>query len=65
MPMVTGTAYFVSFKSAVRYYRGYGFAEPDVKRKLDLGEFHIGKPEIKDGERLVLLDDGARYGIQY
>ena len=66
MPRMTiGTAHFVSLSKAVRYYRDYGFTADDVVAKLDAGEFHIGKPTIKEGERLVLLDDGTRYGIQY
>jgi hypothetical protein len=59
-----GTPYFVSIDAATSYYRDQGddgFAA--VRRKLDAGEIYIGKPPIKDGEVICLIDDGRRYAI--
>lgn len=62
----TGTSYFVSEKAAIRYYRPYGYrnAAETVRRKLAEGEIHIGKPQLKAGERLVIVDNGTRYAIE-
>jgi hypothetical protein len=64
--MTTGTSYFVSKAAAVRYYTPYGYDNPReaVERKLAEGEIHIGKPEIKDGQRLLVVDEGTRYAIE-
>lgn len=65
--MITGTSYFVTKNAAIRYYKGYGYADTvkTVERKIREGEIHIGKPPYKPGvERLVLLDGGKRYGIE-
>lgn len=63
--LIVGTAYFVSKSKAARYYRDYegddGYAA--VNRKLDTGEIHIGKPPMKTGDTLIVLDGGTRYGI--
>jgi hypothetical protein len=63
---ITGTSHFVSFQTAVRYYRPYGYENTveTVKRKLLEGEIHIGRPEVKAGDRLILLDNGTRYGVE-
>lgn len=34
-----------------------------VDRKLAEGSIHIGKPPLKDGETLNVIDDGTRYEI--
>jgi hypothetical protein len=43
--------------------RPYGFERAEVERKLAAGEIFIGKPELKPGESLTLLDDGNRWGV--
>lgn len=58
-----GTSYFVSFPAALRYYRPYGFDRAAVQQKLDEGEIHIGKPPVKAGETLSLIDGRTRYQI--
>jgi len=66
-----GTSYFVSLRHAVEYYR-YQYGPMKLKDLTDMvaskataGDIHIGKPDIKDGESLVLLDEGRRYGIKF
>lgn len=66
MPLTFGTSYFVSKETALRYYN---FGEQTTMNEIDAmlteGLIHIGKPPtLKPGESLVLLDDGARYGIR-
>lgn len=67
--MTYGTSYFVSRNTAIRYYSDY---EPGsswatvagvVDRKLDEGAIHIGKPELKEGQTLSVIDNGTRYAI--
>lgn len=59
-----GTAHFVSHEAAVSYYDAY---EDDparaVETKLREGSIHIGKPELKPGQTLSVIDDGTRYAI--
>lgn len=67
--VVIGTAYFVSMTAALDYYRPYGYGHNGslfraVERKIADGEIHIGKPACEPHERLVLLDNGRRYGIE-
>jgi|KBSMisStaDraftv2_1062788.scaffolds.fasta_scaffold173508_2 hypothetical protein len=64
-----GTAHFLSRAHAVRYYRLQGFhtrneASKAVDRKLQDGSIFIGEPKCPEGSRIVLLDDGCRYGIE-
>lgn len=61
-----GTSYFVSRSAAERYYKPYGYVDvvEAVTRKLAEGEIHIGKPELKPGQKLVTVDDGTRYAIE-
>ncbi len=59
-----GTSYFVSLSAAKRYYKDYGDDEASVRRKVAEGSIHIGKPPLKPGQRLFLLDGGKRYGIE-
>jgi len=67
--MRIGTSYFISAAHAARYYfdalpwMGPHDARCEVERKLRAGEIHIGKPELKPGERLCLIDN-ARYAIE-
>lgn len=61
--MTVGTSYFVSGPAAVRYYRDYGLEPHHVQNKIDAGEIHLGKPDVKPGQRLSVIDDGTRYAI--
>ena len=69
MSIVWGTSHFVSMWAAQRYYRPYyhddwkaaAFAVADKVRR---GEIHIGKPPLKPGEHLVLIDERTRYGVR-
>ena len=68
MSTTWGTSYFVSVAAAERYYRDYfSGTRPAlvkyVKGKIDAGEIHIGKPHVKDGDVLSVIDNGARYAI--
>lgn len=65
--MTYGTSHFVSLGAAQRYYEPYegGIlnAVRAVNRKMDAGEIHIGKPELKVGETLSVIRDEGRYRI--
>lgn len=64
MSTTYGTCHFVSYQAAVAYYKAY---EQDPYRavltKLDEGSIRIGKPPIKPGQTLTIIDDGLRYAI--
>lgn len=70
MTTITGTAHFVNFTKACDYYRHqeeYSTPmelEKIVRGKLEEEEIYLGKPELEVGQRLILLDDGTRYGIE-
>lgn len=64
----TGTSYFVSRRAAECFYLPYEngdqvAAKEAVARKLEAGEIHVGKPELKAGEGLRLIDGGLRWAI--
>lgn len=65
-----GTAYFVNFTKACDYYKGttddmtVSLLEQLVRDRVESCEIFIGKPELAVGERLVLLDNGCRYGVE-
>jgi hypothetical protein len=63
---ITGTSYFPSIDAAADYYKDYHYTSTRaaVMRKITDGEIHIGKPTLKQGQRLVLVDNGLRYGIE-
>ena len=64
--MVTvGTSYFKDIASAQRYYAEYDYEDvaSTVARKIAEGEIHIGKPDVRVGETLSLIDNGTRYAI--
>jgi hypothetical protein len=65
MKMRIGTACFVNEDAAVRYYRDQNFTREDVRRKASEGEISFGKPTLKDGERLIVVDNGTRYAIEW
>ena len=62
--MRIGTPYFTCERAAVRYYEAHGFTRDDVRDKFFAREIHYGKPPLRDGERLVLIDKATRYGIE-
>jgi hypothetical protein len=66
MAITYGTAYFPTLAHAARYYHPYGYANvrETVLRKVHEGEIHIGAPQLKPGQRLILIDDGNRYAIE-
>jgi len=61
--ITTGTSYFKDLYAAFRYYTPYGYDDRDVMCKIQNGEIHIGKPEIKPGDTLSLIDNKTRYAI--
>lgn len=67
---IIGTCHFVSLQKAIDYYRDGEILdvpaelERDVKRKIEEGEIYIGSPDIKEGEKLVKIDNGRRYAIE-
>lgn len=60
-----GTANFVSKATAIRYYQPYFFENTAVavEQKIAEGEIFIGQPELRPGETLSIIDDGARYAV--
>jgi len=68
---ITGTCYFPSYGAALRYYRPYvhpvgkisvtSQARILVDQKLNEGEIHIGKPDLKPGQTLSISDN--RYHV--
>ena len=60
-----GTSYFVSREAAIAYYALQGEDESTVGDKIADGLVKIGKPAILTGERLLVIDDGRRYAIEY
>lgn len=60
----TGTAHFVSEDAACDYYARQGDDIADVLAKIEAGEIHIGKPEIKEGQRLSVIKGEGRYQIE-
>ncbi len=62
-PMTYGTSHFTTRSAAIRYYKDYGDNAQDVDRKIAEGLIHIGKPVLKAGQRLTLIDGGKRYAI--
>jgi hypothetical protein len=58
-----GTSYFVDRQAAERYYGSYGNVGIDVTNKILAGEIKLGKPPVKPGQRLEIIDNGTRYAI--
>lgn len=61
---IIGTSHYRSLQAAISYYLNYGYTRDDVADKVVSGEITIGEPKLKPGQRLVLLDNRARYGIE-
>jgi hypothetical protein len=65
MIMINGTANFPSIQHAKKHYGMYeGEPLPIVMQKIEEGLIVIGQPDLKEGETLVMLDRGTRYGIK-
>ena len=69
--MRVGTSHFVNFTKACDYYKGQGNDEltPSelerlVRGMIDEGEISLGQPELRPGQRLVLVDNGTRYAVE-
>ena len=62
---MTKTCYFTSRSAAERYYRPEGFDAIDVERKIKEGLIYIGPPPVQPGERLIIIDNGCRYAVEY
>lgn len=64
MKTTYGTCHFVSVVHAIQYYAAY---EQDPRTavgiKLEEGSIKIGKPALKPGQRLSVIDDGTRYAV--
>ena len=60
-----GTSYFVSREAAFAHYALQGEDESFVSDRIADGVIKIGKPAILTGERLLIIDDGRRYAIEY
>ena len=62
---ITGTPNFKDLKSAIKYYSDYeDDPEEAVNRKLESKEIFIGKPELKENEKLLLDTEEGRYKIE-
>ena len=63
--MIIGTSHFPTRTAAINYYAEYGYDDvaATVDRKIKEGEIHISRPPLKPGQRLRLIDDGARFAI--
>jgi len=59
MKTTTGTAHFTSANAAAKYY-----GKEAAKIRIEEKAIFIGRPETKQGENLVLIDNGQRYGIR-
>jgi hypothetical protein len=68
---VNGTCHFVNFTKACDYYRDQGNDELTpaqleklVREKIDEGEVVLGPPDLKPGQKMLLIDNNTRYGIE-
>jgi hypothetical protein len=64
--MLVGTSHFVSKAKAIQYYQPYEYpvAREAVEDMLANGEIHIGEPTLRPGQRLSVIDGGARYAVE-
>ena len=67
--MIIGTNSFVSIRDAEYYYRKQfnlraKEAAALVKEKLAAGEIFTGKPKVRPGEVVIIIDEGKRYAIK-
>lgn len=57
--IIIGTAHFETVHAANRYY-----GKREAQRKINEGEIYIGKPELKQGEKLLIDKKERRYKIE-
>jgi len=62
--MLRGTCYFPSTFAALTYYAYENATKQDIQAKIDAGEIIIGMPTLGPREKLVLIDNRTRYGIE-
>lgn len=62
--MIYGTSHFESYSAALKYYKPYGYDNLAINRKISEGEIHIGKPQSKPGEKVLLNHSEGRYFIE-
>ena len=67
MITITGTCYFPSFESAMKYYSGYHSGIQEITKicvedMISKKEIFIGRPKLELGETLFIKDN--RYHIQ-
>lgn len=62
--MIIGTNCFPRLTTAITYYAQYSYGAKDVRNKIKEGEITIGLPELKPGQKVVMIDRGLRYGIE-
>lgn len=61
--IIIGTAHFVSFADAARYYSRQGISRDEVAHKMVTKEIRIGPPTLMLGQTMQLIDGGTRYAI--
>ena len=63
--MRIGTSFFPTKKDAILYYNGYKLYSRYVDKAIAEGIIHIGIPPLKDGEKLLLVNEnpGLRWFI--
>ena len=60
MKALTGTHHFINLKAVENYY-----GKTEAKTKLAEGAICIGKPEIKEGQKLFIDRAEGRYFIEH
>jgi hypothetical protein len=60
MRALTGTSHFIDLKAVEKYY-----GKNDAKTKLIEGAVSIGKPELKEGQKLFIAKSEGRYFIEH
>ncbi len=67
--MIIGTPNFPTFADAVDYYNSQGIELRDVRRKIRSGEIYIGKPQLSEGEELMVVEEFPSerpgFGLRY
>ena len=67
--MIIGTPNFPTFADAVDYYRQQGIELRDVRKKIRSGEIYIGKPQLSEGEELMVVEEFPSerpgFGLRY
>ena len=67
--MIIGTPNFPSFADAVDYYSQQGVDLSEVRQKIRGKEIYIGKPKLKEGEELLVVEELPNkrpgYGLRY